>query len=94
MSQVFNNPKITDSPIEHIMNIKGSASKPNPIPMTTVKGWKMRIDTMRPRTAVKEMLFKKPIMRGRITTPVTRISAIIKISVISLRREKFSMQYL
>jgi hypothetical protein len=77
-----------------MMNIKGSASKPNPIPITTAKGWKMRIDVMRPRTAVKVMFSKKPMMMGSITTPVTRISAIIKISVISLRREKFSMQYL
>jgi hypothetical protein len=94
MSQVLNNPKITASPIEHIMNIKGRASKPNPSPITTAKGWKMRIDVMRPRTAVKAMLSKKPMMRGSITTPVIRVNVIFKISIISLRQEKFSMQYL
>jgi hypothetical protein len=76
------------------MNIKGSASKPNPIPITTAKGWKIRIDVMRPRTDGKAMFSKKPMMRGSITTPVIRISAIITISVISWRQEKFSIQYL
>jgi hypothetical protein len=91
--QILNNPKITASPKEHIINSKGRALKPNPSPIATAKGWKMRIDVIRPRIFVKTMLSKKPMIRGSITIPVIRISAVLKIAIISLCQEKFSMQY-
>ncbi|HUT38216.1 MAG TPA: hypothetical protein VMW77_02825 [Methanoregula sp.] len=92
MSQIPNNTKITEIPIEHMMSIMGKGLMPSPNPTTTAKGWKMRIDATSPSIFIRVILWKKPITSGITSTPVTRMSAIFKSSVISVCQEKEFIQ--